>query len=678
MKIKNVMLLILTISFSCISLSLVFGAAPQIISPHYDFANNYYNDPALHESDSVMLRVTTDIDTVCYYTENEGVQPGKSFDGNYGTRHEKVLENLDDGIHNYYITCGNNNSVIMNVNFKTIAPISGVITLSQNPPLKEGQYKITLVTSELSIEEPLLQYTFDESNYRTISLKGSGKNWEGYIIIPSGTGEAVGSFIFKGTDLAGRQGTKITGDSMFIVDTINPATIETIDAVGYQGQVKLNWFFEEKVKEFNVYRSENQNIEYTDFYKTTTNHYFTDNDVEKGKTYYYKVAGVDEAGNIGDLSKEIYATALLNNYSQTSGLSPTLVGKVDNSIAEINSVIQDINEISSSIDLKEDKEKNLFTDIKLDKELDGAISELNALKRDVENYKLQDLSETELNAKIASSTLKLNIIKKKVPEDITIVNEKQITRDLNETTIQKAFLQYSSDTQKDYNKEITETLKLVTDNKIEITSNFYDLEIMYMDGTKKDITLIEDNINSNKANLENISFISYVPKEIAAQSSELKIINLDYNIVKDDPVISFSSDTKKIIYYLNKQTTLDSLEGILVAPIKLSDSTTTDSSITGNSILNSATKGSWGIVILVIFALVLIIYFLRLKNESSIKPVLAIIEDIKKSKDLLNGGKETEARELYEKVKEEYKLLPEKEKNLVMKSIKEMNEEISK
>ena len=124
--------------------------------------------------------------------------------------------------------------------------------------------------------------------------------------------------------------------------------------------------------------------------------------------------------------------------------------------------------------------------------------------------------------------------------------------------------------------------------------------------------------------------------------------------------------------------TLDSLEGILVAPIKLSYSTTPDSSITGNSILNSATKGSWGIVILVIFALVLIIYFLRLKNESSIKPVLAIIENIKKSKDLLRNGKEAEAKELYGKVKEEYKLLPEKERNLVMKSVKEMNEEISK
>ena len=678
MKIKNAMLLILTIAFTCISLSFVLGTAPQIIGPHYDFSSNYYNDPFLHESDSVMLRVTTDIDTVCYYTENEGIQPGKSFDGNYGTRHEKVLENLDDGIHNYYISCGNNNSIIMNVNFKTIAPISGVITLSQNPPIKEGQYKITLVTSESCIEEPLLQYTFDESNYKTISLKGSGKNWEGYLIIPSGTGETVGSFVFKGTDLAGRQGTKITGDSMFIVDTVNPATIETIEAIGYEGQIKLNWFFEEKVKEFNIYRSENQNIEYTDFYKTSTNNYFTDNDVEKGKTYYYKVAGVDEAGNIGDLSKEIYATALLNNYSQTSGLSPMLVGKVDNSIAEINSVIQDINDISSSIDLKDEKEKNLFKDIKLDKELDGAVSELNSLKRDVENYKLQDLSETELNAKIASSTLKLNIVKKKVPEDITVVNEKQIERDLNETTIQKAFLQYSSDTGQDYSKDVTATLKLIAGNKIKITSNFYDLEIMYMDGTKKEITLIEDSINSDTANIENLSFISYIPKEIAAQSSELKIINLDYNVVKDDPVISFSPDTKKIIYYLNKQMTLDSLEGILVAPIKLSYSTTPDSSITGNSILNSATKGSWGIVILVIFALVLIIYFLRLKNESSIKPVLAIIENIKKSKDLLRNGKEAEAKELYGKVKEEYKLLPEKERNLVMKSVKEMNEEISK
>jgi len=110
--------------------------------------------------------------------------------------------------------------------------------------------------------------------------------------------------------------------------------------------------------------------------------------------------------------------------------------------------------------------------------------------------------------------------------------------------------------------------------------------------------------------------------------------------------------------------TLDTLEGILVAPVKLPDSSIGGSPITGNSILDYASKGSWGIIILVIFAVVLIIYFLKIKSESSIKPVLILIENIKKSKELLKNGKEEEAKELYKHVKEEYKLLSEKRKRL--------------
>jgi hypothetical protein len=676
MKIKNFVIIVLAMLFICIGLSFILGAytSSSIVEANYNFLGTPFIDGNIHQTDSIVLRINTPTETTCTYWNS--VIPITSFAGEYGLTHEAYLTGLEEGFHEYNISCGENST--MEVDFATDIPLYATVKISETPPLKEGQYKINLVTSKSCLEEPLLQYTFDNINYKQVSLKGSGKNWEGYLIIPSDAGETVGSFIFKGTDLAGRQGTKITGDNLFIVDTVKPATVEVINAIGYEGQIKLNWFYEEKIKEFNIYRSEDSNIEYTDFYKTSSSNSFTDNDVEKGKTYYYKVAGVDEAGNIGDLSKEIYATALLSNYSTSSGLSPMLVGKVDNSIAEINSVIQDISDINSAIALKDNKEKNLFTDIQLNKDIDGAVSELNSLKRDVENYKLQDLSESELNSKIDAATLKLNIIKKQVPEDITIVNEKQVVRDLNETNIQRAFLEYSSDTQNDYSKEIAATLKLIADNKIKITSNFYDLEIMYMDGTKNDITLVEDSIDSGIENVENLSFIIAVPKEIAEKSSELKIINLDYNIVKDDPVISFGSSTKKIIYYLDKQMTLDTLEGILVAPVKLPDSSIGGSPITGNSILDYASKGSWGIIILVIFAVVLIIYFLKIKSESSIKPVLILIENIKKSKELLKNGKEEEAKELYKHVKEEYKLLSEKEKKIVMESTKEMDGEISK
>ena len=675
MEIKKLIFIIVFI-FIFISLHFISGTTPVTINAVYNFSNVSFTDENVYKTDSIVLRIKTPVETECLY--GTSLSPSTAFNGEYGLTHDAYLENLEEGFHEYYVRCGDSSNPLIEVDFATSIPIYATIKISEVPPLKEGKYKINLITSKKSLDTPTLEYSFDEVVYKPISLKGSGENWEGNLIIPGSVGETVCSFRFKARDLSGEEGTKIKGDNSFIVDTSKPSVISIINAVGYEGQIKLNWFFDEEISEFNIYRSENPQVDYTEFYKTSNKNYFYDNDVEKGTTYYYRVAAVDEAKNVADLSREVYATALLNNYSGSSGLSPSLVGKVDNFIIEVNSILGDINEINSLIVTKGEKEKKIFKDIKLDKELDGAISELNSLKRDVESYKLQDLSEEELNKKISSATLKLNIIKKEIPEDITITNEKQVERVIDENTVQKIFLEYYSNSEYDYKKEIAETLKVIEEKNIKITSNFYNLEIMYLDGTKKDLTLIEDVINPVIANTENLYLILSIPKEIAEKSSELKIMNLEYDIIKDDPVISFNSDSKEIIYYLNKEVSLDSLEDIIISPLKAVNNEATDSGITGNSILGSASNGSWGIIALAIFAFILGIYFLRVKSETSIKPVLKIMEDIKKVKELIKSGKEEEGKELYKLIKEEYKLLPEKEKELAIENIKNMNEELSK
>lgn len=657
----------------CSLLPFVFSAGAYTINAFYNFSNSSIIDGTIYKTDSIVLRIKTPDESTCVYGTSS--YPYIPFEGEYGLTHDAYLMDLGEGFHKYYIRCGESSNPVMEIGFATSVPIYATIYLSENPPLKGGKYKINLITSKTSLETPTLEYSFNEIVYNPISLKGSGENWEGNLIVPDSAGDAVCSFRFKAKDLSGEEGTKIAGDNSFIIDTNKPPVIGIIDAIGYQGQIKLNWFFEEEFKEFNIYKSENSQVEYTDFYDTSSKEYFYDNDVEKGKTYYYRVAGVDEAGNIGDLSREVYATALLSNYSEKSGLDPKLIGKVDNSLSEINSVMQDIEEISELMDLKEEKTKSLFIDIKLDKELDSSIAELNSLKRDVEKYKLQDLSEEELENKLASATLKLNIIKKKVPEDITITDEKESVRTLDEENIQKAFLEYSSNSEYEYKKEISETLKIIEEKGIKITSNFYILEIMYLDGTTKKITLVENYVSGKIGDIEELYLIEVVPKEIAERSSELKIMNLDYSVIKDDPVISFKSDTGKIIYYLNKETDLESLEEILIVPIKIPETEVKESNITGRFVLGNGSNSSWGIIVLALFAFILGIYFLKMKRESSIKPVLMVIEDIKKSRELIKKGKGEEAKELYNNANEEYKLLSEKEKKMVLEAIKRLGEE---
>jgi hypothetical protein len=49
------------------------------------------------------------------------------------------------------------------------------------------------------------------------------------------------------------------------------------------------------------------------------------------------------------------------------------------------------------------------------------------------------------------------------------------------------------------------------------------------------------------------------------------------------------------------------------------------------------------------------------------------MENLKKVKSLLKEGREQEAKELYSKIKEDYKTLSKKEKELVVEKINEMN-----
>jgi len=645
----------------------VSSASAFVITTNYEFTNSSFVDSKVYKTDSVVLRIKTNLEAECVYGTSYSLS--NNFDGEYGLTHEAYLENLEEGFHEYYVRCGEISNPIMRIGFATSIPIYATIKVSEEPPLKEGKYKINLITSKTSLETPILEYSFDEVVYKPISLKGEAQNWEGNLIIPSSVGESVCSFRFKAKDLAGEEGTKIVGDSSFIVDSSKPSTISILNAVGYQGQIKLNWFSDEKVKEFNIYKSENPQLDYTNFYETTLKDYFYDNDVEKGKTYYYRIAGVDEAGNIGDLSREIYATALISNSSKSSGLNPSLIGKIDNYITEINAILGNVEDIKSTLESNEGKEEELFKEIKLDKEIESAISELNSLKRDIDGYKLQDLTLEELNKKLDSATLRLNIIKKKVPEDILIKEEREVKREFNEEILQRALLEYYSNTEFDSRKETNEILKLIEEKNIQITGEIYVLEILYLDGTKKTLTFLKENINSDLDRQEDLKFILVVPKEIAEKSSEMKMINLEYNVIKDDPVLSFNSDVKTISYYINKEITSASLGDIIIAPIKIIPDEE-NSGITGNFIFESGQGGSFGIIILALFALILGVYFLKIKKEPSLKPILTIVEDIKKSKELLKKGQEKEAVELYNDARERYKLLNNKEKDAVMEIMK--------
>ncbi len=651
------------------------SAADQAVDISYSSMNNaseFYNI----DFSSFLLRIHTDSDLVCRYSLASGLHYAEmsgNFDYSSGRTHEKTFSNINDGLYRHYIRCINssfNNSFEpgeLEFNLRINSLITGEIVLLPESPLKSGKAEVALLISKPSLQAPLLSYSYDGVIYKKIPLIGSEKNWKGYFIIPNDIGEAVGSFKFSATDLEGRTGDRIINSGIFIVDTTKPKPISYTNAVGYQGQVKLDWYFDEELKEFRIYRSNSPNADYTDFYKTSDKSPFLDNLVEKGKTYYYRISGVDEAGNEGELSREVYATALYDNSSlQSFGLDLNLIGSVDNLIFEINSINSDIDGVISLTPSKPEKEKNIFLEMGFGKEAENAKSELNSLKNDILKYKLQDLTKAELDNKLNSAELKLNIIKKKVPEDLVIRSEDSRTENIKKEDIESTLLELNSSiSDKEREKNLKDSLKLIQDSGLKIQSSFYVCEVSYMDGTKKEISIVRRDINSELEKSENALFYEIIPKEVSESASEVNIKNSDYRIIKEDPILSFGLDNKKIFYYFDKASSLSTLRDIKIVLVSLDKENANPGAggITGYSVFfDSSYQGYLGIFIGVLLFAGMLLYFAYLRKKKLSSDFFDLDKDVDEAFYLIKRGDIRGAEEIYSSLNETYKKLSDKEK----------------
>ncbi|OGJ21276.1 hypothetical protein A3K73_05475 [Candidatus Pacearchaeota archaeon RBG_13_36_9] len=659
------------------------GAKDQSVLFAYSFANSTYTERTIDFS-SLLFKVSTDRDAACRYDTEKGISY-ENMDGRFdltsGKLHEKTFTDLGDGIYKYYVRCKDN--ISEGAELETAVMVNSLVTshivLGEDEPIRDGRYEITLVTSKIVSQAPSLTYSFDGVVYEPLPLTGSEKNWKGYLIIPKSFGEGVVSFKFKANDLEGREGSEIISGGAYLVDTAKPRTISSITATGYKGEIKLEWYLDESdIEEYKIYRSTSQNLGGTDFYMAIAESPFHDTAVDDGETYYYRVAGVDEAGNEADLSLEVYATALLSNRTSSSGLDSRLVGKVDNFLKELDLTASSVDSIKNSVSLKEGKEKELFEKLDLAKEIDGAVSELNALKKDAEKYKLQDLSEEELGNKMSSLEVKLSIIKKKVPESLVVLVEDSVEEKIESQEIGEAILEINPDvTGKVRDKSIKESLRIADSSGLKVESFFYVVEVVYMEGTKKKVSIVKREISSKLGEIEwsgEGDFIEIIPKEIAESASEIDIRNANHQVVKEDPILSFGADSKEIFYSLGKEISPASLKNIGFVFISMDE--TAESDITGYFIFESGLGNYAGIFAGAAVIAVLLVYLLYLRKSRGSEQFLQISHKIRESRGFLKRGETEKAREGYLFIKNSYSGLDKREKKRAYRKINKLHKKL--
>lgn len=635
-------------------------------------------------SSSIMLRVlTNEVVQDCRYSETSfpsgayNAMEG-SFDTNLGNVQKKSLTGLKDGMHTLYIRCRDDQGEVkseLKAMFGIDSPISADISLSKDSPLNSGRVEVILTTSKIPSETPSLSYSFDGTSFTPIPLFGSESIWNGYIIIPDKLGDSIGSFKFSAKDLGGISGNEITEGGIFLVDTTKPSVITNIKSTGMAGMIELRWDIDEEISDFNIYRSVNQNVRVIDFYKIIDGdgNSFTDTNVESGKTYYYRIAGIDGAGNEADLSVEVYATALLNNISNPlTGLSPELVGFVDSSLSGIDSVRGMLDDIISTWESRDGNEKDIFLGLRLDKSLANSKSEIDSLRRDILSYKSQILSRSELDNKLNSAQIKLNSIKKNIPESIIITDNKEFTREIGAEEIEKGILQIKPDIgELELKKSSEESLGLVKDSGLKVTGRAFNMDIINLDGTRRSQSIIMEEFDPGIDKKEGVNIILSMPLSIL--DSQVDIKNLNYKTLKDG-IFSFSSDTKEIIYSFNKHVSLNLIEEAELSIVYIQETNAEGSTITGYSIFSDYNGNGYigfivGGLIVLILASYLVITKIRGKAKRILRENVKIIELAQKNAD---DGKLSEARDAYNQISKNFESFSKKQKHEIVPSLQEL------
>jgi len=419
--------------------------------------------------DSVTLFVETNEDSTCRYgTSNQTYSNmGNSFSLTGETEHEQILDELGEGLHKYYVACEDEEGYRMEktklISFTIDLPPTARIELSDESPLKIGTIEVRVITSEDLDEAPSLQYSFDDAptTKKQISLSGANKNWYGYVIIEDKDDNRVGAFHFSGVDSSGNIGKKITDGNIFIVDSKKaPAPTSLKSTVLSDGVVKLRWYYEgEEIEGFKIFRSTEKGAGYVDYYDDSDdNGTYLDKGTVHKVTYYYKVAAVDNAGNIGVLSEEIYATSV-DKYAvevvedekveekekvveeikdgPPKVLPPDLMPILETTIKFVDKNIMDVKDALNRVRERETSDELIKT-LGIGDNLQSTLTDLEKKRTTLEGYKEEYSTNEDLEKKLAKIEEEVETLIEKSPRDASTIEQADFIQSISKDDIEDA------------------------------------------------------------------------------------------------------------------------------------------------------------------------------------------------------------------------------------------------
>lgn len=576
------------------------------LSPH----NVIYNTPTL-------TAVTNEASDCRYGTTMAAYDAlPNPFPQTASTTHQVSLD-IGEGTYTYVVAC---RDVLGN----TATPVSTSFTFRQRPtatisvegsnPHKAGSYPFTLEVSKPLKETPTLKLLYQGDTAQTLALtQEDATTYKGVIIVPDDAGEQVASFSFSGTDENGVTGTEIEDGELFLIDTVKPQKVTAFRAVNGTNGVNLSWYYEGEETMFNLYRTTGRGVDYTDFYTTVTGDHYFDTNTEDAVKYYYRIAAVDDAGNVGPLSDEEWASPAAAKHAAATTLDPVLQVDVNARLDAIEREILDAEQVVRDLRQESDKERaRIIKLLSLDKEAGTALRTLKEAKSALEALKHQPLTTQAFTQKVQE--IEQRVEKVRLLEKFTIENQASYEEVADQESLEAAvstLLRGSVVAQGERDAYLAAAQQL--QEKVRVMTTATVVQVAYRDGEQQRLALMERRLLADEP-LSDVVAVEMLPKRLGApEFFGEKPLKLDEGVYR----YSFSTlSDETIVYAVETGEGLPTLRQARLVILPQQHAAPVENQVTGQSIdLFKTTSQNllffFGIIILVGLAT----YYFSIKEE---------------------------------------------------------------
>ncbi|MFA6073365.1 MAG: PKD domain-containing protein [Candidatus Woesearchaeota archaeon] len=263
-----------------------------------------------------------------------------------------------------------------------------------------------------------------------------------------------------------------------------------------------------------------------------------------GKTYSWKVQC--------EVGSKIYNSKVWKFMVQSSqaqnDASLTILDGEDSSIIDAGEIRTKIESALTNIDVLDMESKKDADTLKFAASVDKALKDYDRAMRDINNLNYRrDLSATEQEAKKVEYFNSLTALESITPLNMrTLKSQTSISYPTKEEllNISKNYQQQKNIVGKDNQERLLEL-----QNAVIVTTRAANVEIVYIDGTKKIITLITKTLKISD-NSTDTFLLEYVPKFLANSADKVVSLSGDFKVIDSDPLLKFDKQTT-VIYYVD-------------------------------------------------------------------------------------------------------------------------------